>query len=306
MKKNTGKSTIEERASYRFSIVFLLVATVPILVVIGLLATYAFSWDKILNNISVVILCVVIISLMFLIRKINADILRLMAKTKMATDKDLEEGDLNGLTSSLDKITGKLKGDMFDFYKMEAKIGNLNYEIGRLLEKTKALVITDNLTGLYNLKYYEEYLTEELRRAAMYEHPCSLIGFDVDNLDIYLKQFGENIKNKILKKIATILKENVREIDKVARCKDTAFCIILPEVNKKDAYTFAEKIRKAIASKSIPDTKSIIKDTKITVSGGVVANPIDGDTVKELNDKLYRAIGQAKKDGRNKVTIFLS
>ena len=243
---------------------------------------------------------------MFLIRKRNADILRLMTKAKMAIDDDLEEGDLNELTSSLDKITGKLKRNMFDFYRMETKIGGLNYEINRLLEKTKALVITDNLTGLYNLKYYEEYLIEELRRAAMYERPCSIVGFSVDNLDIYLKQFGENIKNKILKKIAAILKENIRKIDKVARCKDGVFCVILPEVNKKDAYAFAEKTRKAITSESIPDAKSIIKDTKVTLSGGVVANPIDGDTVKELNDKLYRAIEQAKKEGRNKITVFQS
>jgi diguanylate cyclase (GGDEF)-like protein len=241
---------------------------------------------------------------MFFIRKVNADILRLMAKTKLATGNDLEAGELSELTSSLSKITGKLKGDIFDFYKVEAKVSSLNYEINRLLEKSNALVITDKLTGLYNLKYYEEYLTEELRRAAMHERPCSIIGLDIDNMDIYLKQFGENVKNEILKKIAYILKENVREIDKVVRYKDTMFCIILPEINKKDAYALAEKIRKAVAIESIPDTKSIIKGTKITVSGGVVANPIDGDTVKELSNKLYRAIGQVKKGKGNKVIMF--
>jgi len=294
----------KEKAGYRFPIIFLLVSVVPVLIVICLLAMNASSWDKILNNISIVLLFVVIVSLMFLIRKLNVDILKLMAKTKMAINTDLEEIDLSELTSSLDKVTGKLKGDMFDFHRMGAKISGLNYEINRLLEKANSLTITDKLTGLYNLKYYKEYLAEELRRAAMYERPCSIVGFDVDNLDVYLKKFGGNIKNKVLKKIAGILRENARDIDKVARCKDTTFCVILPEINKKEAYTLAEKIRKAVAGESIPDAKNLIKDTKITVSAGVVANPVDGNVVKELDNKLYRAIEQAKKGKGNKVIMF--
>jgi len=138
----------------------------------------------------------------------------------------------------------------------------------------------------------------------MYERPCSIIGFDVDNLDVYLKKLGGNIKNKVLKKIAGILRESARDIDKVARCKDTTFCIILPEINKREAYAFAEKLRKTVANESMLDAKSVIKDTKITVSAGIVANPIDGDIAEELNNKLYRAIEQAKKGGGNKATMF--
>lgn len=268
------------------------------------LGTYALSWDQVVFYVSIAILLGVIAFLMFLIKKINANIVKMMAKAKMADDPELREIGIDELGVSLDKITKKLKGDMSDLYQTEAKISGLSHEINRLLEKTNSLTITDKLTGLYNLKYYEESLNEELRRAAMYERPCSIIGFDVDNLDVYLKKFGGNIKNKILKKIAGILRENVRDIDKVARCKDSIFCVILPEINKKEAYIFAEKIRKAVASESIPDAKSVIKDTKITVSAGIVANPIDGDIGEKLNNKLYRAIEQAKNGRGNKVIMF--
>ena len=268
------------------------------------LGTYALSWDKVVLYVSIAILLVVIAFLMFLIKKINTNVVKMMAKAKIADDPELKEVGIDELSVSLNKITKKLKGDMSDLYQTEAKISGLSHEINRLLEKANALTITDKLTGLYNLKHYEESLNEELKRAAMYERPCSIIGFDVDNLDVYLKKLGGNIKNKVLKKIAVILRENVRDIDKVARCKDTIFCVILPEINKKEAYALAEKIRKAVAIESIPDAKSVIKDTKITVSAGIVANPIDGDIAEELNSKLYRTIEQVKKGKGNKAVMF--
>ena len=268
------------------------------------LGTYALSWDQVVLYVSIAILLIVIAFLMLLIKKINTNVVKMMARAKIADDPELEEIGIDELSVSLNKITKKLKGDMSDLYQTEAKISGLSHEINRLLEKTNSLTITDKLTGLYNLKYYEEYLNEELRRAAMYERPCSIIGFGIDNLDIYLKKFGGNIKSKVLKKIADILRENARDIDKIARCKDTIFCIILPEINKKEAYVLAEKIRKAVAIESIPDAKNIVENSKITVSGGVVANPIDGDVIEELNDKLYRAIARAEKENGNRVTMF--
>ncbi|MBU0477329.1 diguanylate cyclase [bacterium] len=288
--------------------IFINIALVIImLILIGacvFLGAYALPWDQVVLYVSIAILLVVIALLMFLIKKINTNVVKMMAKAKMADDPELKEIGIDELGVSLDKITKKLRGDMSDLYQTEAKISGLSYEINRLLEKTNSLTITDKLTGLYNLKYYEEYLNEELKRAAMYERPCSIIGFDVDNLDVYLKKLGGNIKNKVLKKIAGILRENARDIDKIARCKDTIFCIIFPEINKKEAYALAEKIRKAVANESIPDAKSIIKDTKITVSAGIVANPVDGDIAEELNNKLYRTIKQSKEEGGNRVTMF--
>ena len=301
MKKSEDMSITKAHARHPVLLIIIMLILVGACIFLG---TYALSWDQVVLYVSIAILLAVIAFLMFLIKKINTNVVNMMAKAKIAADPELKEIGIDELGVSLDKITKKLKGDMSDLYQTEAKISSLSHEINRLLEKTNSLTITDKLTGLYNLKYYEEYLNEELRRAAMYERPCSIIGFDVDNLDVYLKKLGGNIKNKILKKIAGILRENVRDIDKVARCEDTIFCIILPEVNKKEAYIFAEKVRKAVAIESIPDAKSMIKDTKITVSAGVVSNPIDGDVVEELDNKLHRAIEQSKEDGKNRVTMF--
>ena len=305
MKKNEDMSIIKAHARRNIFINIALIITTLILIGASVfLGTYALSWDQVVLYVSIAILLGVIAFLMFLIKKINTNVVKMMAKAKIADDPELEEVGIDKLGISLDKITKKLKGDMSDLYQTEAKISGLSHEINRLLEKANSLTITDKLTGLYNLKYYEEYLNEELRRAAMYERPCSIIGFDVDNLDVYLKKLGGNIKNKVLKKIAGILRESARDIDKVARCKDTTFCMILPEINKKEAYAFAEKVRKTVANESMPDAKSVIKDTKITVSAGIVANPVDGDIAEELNNKLYRAIEQAKKGGGNKATMF--
>ena len=305
MKKNEDMSIIKAHARRNIFINIALIITTLILIgTCVFLGTYALPWDQVVLYVSIAILLGVVAFLMFLIKKINTNVVKMMAKAQIADDPELEEVGINKLGISLDKITKKLKGDMSDLYQTEAKISGLSHEINRLLEKANSLTITDKLTGLYNLKYYEEYLNEELKRAAMYERPCSIIGFDVDNLDVYLKKLGGNIKNKVLKKIAGILRESARDIDKVARCKDTTFCIILPEINKREAYAFAEKLRKTVANESMLDAKSVIKDTKITVSAGIVANPIDGDIAEELNNKLYRAIEQAKKGKGNKAIMF--
>ncbi len=223
------------------------------------------------------------------------------------SDKIAEKLKKNFQENSLDqdKLVEKIKKgmeisekqNMPDFSEIDTKIEKLHYEINRMFEKANAMAITDKQTGLFNDEYYREYLNEELKRAAMYEYPCSIVRFDVDNLDVYSKTFGEDVKNEILRKVASVLKENVRNIDKIARWKDASFSIVLPKTNKKVAASFAERTQKAIASEPMTDEKNMIKDTKVTVIAGAVSSPIDGSGEKELSEKLSQVIEQARKKG---------
>jgi len=170
-----------------------------------------------------------------------------------------------------------------------------------LMNKIEKLEIKDALTGLYNLTFIKGRLQEEIRRAITYRRPCAYINFDVDNFNKYVQSFGSLQAEATLKKIATLMRDSVGEIDRVARSGDDEFAILLPEKNKRQAYEVAEDIRKKIEY-SYSEEQDVNK--KITVSAGVSENPLDGVEAEELLRVAKDLLGTAKKLGKNRVTAF--
>ena len=100
----------------------------------------------------------------------------------------------------------------------------------------------------------------------------------------------------MLKRLGWILLESVTEIDRVGRLGGNAFAVLLPERNKRQAMELAEAIRKRVefAFSGEADTTK-----RVTLSGGVSENPIDGVTAEELMGKAREAIGDARLRGKN-------
>lgn len=169
-----------------------------------------------------------------------------------------------------------------------------------LLKRTKELAIQDELTGLYNEGYMRERLSEEIKRAIMYQRPCAFVMFNIDDFKKYQKDNTELAGEGVLKKVAEILKDNVEEIDKVARTADDNFAIIFPEKNKGEAKEVAEKIRKKIDETHFPGEKTQPAG-RLTISGGVSANPVDGITTEDLINRAIVSLIKAKKEGKNRI-----
>jgi diguanylate cyclase (GGDEF)-like protein len=166
-----------------------------------------------------------------------------------------------------------------------------------LVRQAEKLAIRDNLTGLYNKQFIRSRLEEEIKRAIIYQRPCSFIIFNIDNFKQYHSLHGEIETENVLRKTALILTESADEIDKVARFGDDEFAMLLPEKNKKLATERAEEIRKKLEftfSEEIP-TK------RLTVSGGVSENPIDGVTAEELISHALKSVKVAKTKGKNRI-----
>lgn len=170
-----------------------------------------------------------------------------------------------------------------------------------LLRQVEKLEVKDALTGLYNEAYIHNRLQEEIKRAIMCRRPCGFIVFDVDNLKTFYQNFGSLQTEATLKKVASLIRESVSEIDRVGRTGDDEFSLILPEKNKRQAQRIAEEIRKKIefAYSEEPDAKR-----KITVSGGVSENPLDGIDADSLNKAAKELLSHAKKQGKNTVVGF--
>jgi diguanylate cyclase (GGDEF)-like protein len=167
-----------------------------------------------------------------------------------------------------------------------------------LLKKAEEMSIKDDLTGLYNLNFIKECLEDEIKRAIMFQRPCSFVVFNIDNFDKYRNENGEMPTERVLKKVARTIRENATQIGKSARLGGDEFAVLLPEKNKKEATLIAERIRRKAEELLLNDTA---EGRGLTVSGGVSENPLDGATVGELMDKAKDALSTAKSQGKNRI-----
>ena len=170
-----------------------------------------------------------------------------------------------------------------------------------LTRNVRRLEVKDSLTGLYNEAFMRNRLNEEIKRAIAYRRPCSFIVVDIDNFKKYNQSFGSLQAESAIKRIASLIRESVTEIDRVGRIGDDEFAVILPEKNKREAQEVAENIRGKV---EFSYSEYVDPIRKITVSAGVSENPLDGITSEELIDKAKELLEIAKNGGRNRVIIF--
>lgn len=164
------------------------------------------------------------------------------------------------------------------------------------------LAITDGLTQVFNHRYFQERLTQEVKRAKRYRHPLSLIMLDIDHFKNYNDFYGHQKGDIILKAVADLVKETIRETDIVARYGGEEFAIILPETGKKEVLAVARKIRVSIEREAFYG-EEILPAGKFTVSCGLATFPDDVQTKHDLIDRADRALYLAKQTGRNKVCV---
>jgi len=182
-----------------------------------------------------------------------------------------------------------------------AKQISIAVESDFLVHRIEKLEIKDTLTGLYNESFIRNRLHEEIKRAITYQRPCAFVLIDVDNFKKFDENFGSVQAELALKRIATLIRDSVTEIDRVGRFGDDQFAIILPEKNKRRAQDVAEDIRRKIEF-SFSEEKDTNK--RITISGGISENPLDGIQAEELVIKAEEMLRLAKKQGKNCIIGF--
>jgi len=192
------------------------------------------------------------------------------------------------------------KDDDIELIKLFAKQIAIAVENELLTNKAKELAIKDELTGLYNEKFIVNRLEEEIRRAVLYQRPCSLLLFNIDDLNLYRDINGELASEETIKKIGKVIESNITEVDRVGRLSGDTFAVILPEKNKKQANTIAEALRQRVEAFGIAGGSGYPRNF-VTVSGGVSENPIDGVTAEELSKKAQASLDEAKSRGKNLV-----
>ncbi|MFZ6016656.1 MAG: CBS domain-containing protein [Nitrospirota bacterium] len=170
----------------------------------------------------------------------------------------------------------------------------------------KRLVITDDLTGLFNQRYFYIQLAREVERAKRHNRPLSMFLVDIDLFKDFNDTYGHWEGDYVLKRIGEILLRNIREIDMAFRYGGEEFVIVLPETGRKDAIIVAERIRNAVAQTVFyPFTLDGQPDiVSTTVSIGVTEFHPDDD-VKSFLKRVDIALYHAKRSGRNMVVHLM-
>lgn len=171
-------------------------------------------------------------------------------------------------------------------------VGNIMDLEKSLREKLRYLSNHDELTGVYNFRYFQEQMEHEQKRSNRYQHPLSLVVFDIDNFKEYNDTYGHDAGNVVLSSLASLLKEHIRQGDILARFGGEEFALLMPETDKIGAVAATERIRQAIESHDFPHRK-------ITISAGVALYPEEAQDTQELFQCADQYLYQAKACGRN-------
>ena len=161
--------------------------------------------------------------------------------------------------------------------------------------------VTDPLTGLYNRKFINERIFEEMVRSRRYNRDCSLIMLDIDHFKRVNDTFGHGVGDRVIERVADLLREIARASDVVARYGGEEFLMLLTETDAEGARSFAERVRKSIEESTIVSGK---KEIKVTISSGVACyRDTFQNKLAAFVAETDRALYRAKKAGRNRVCV---
>jgi diguanylate cyclase (GGDEF)-like protein len=177
--------------------------------------------------------------------------------------------------------------------------------------RTRALLeqqaITDGLTGLYNHRYLQQRLAQEVAKFERYGRPLSVIMIDIDDFKAFNDTYGHLQGDKLLNELAGVMEGVVRrEVDLVARYGGEEFAVLLPDTAARDtngdaAISVAERLREAVAA-HVFEGEDGQRDARVTVSCGV-AQLRKGQTAPDLLCCADKALYRAKDAGKDSVLV---
>lgn len=165
----------------------------------------------------------------------------------------------------------------------------LGYKIGKFIKNMHLLVYRDSLTELPNRGYFYFRMNNEIYKMGNKKNYLSLAMIDIDHYKLINDTYGHLEGDKVIKNIAYLLKQNIRENDAAIRWGGDEFTLILPNTNKEDAYKIADRIRSVIEMQEYSINNILYK---VTVSIGVytIKEKFNIDEVLCIADKaLYKA-----------------
>lgn len=187
--------------------------------------------------------------------------------------------------------------------RARTQIRRLRYavELRESVHNTLALAVTDELTGLYNRRYFDRHLALMLDKAREQDRDMAVMLIDMDFFKSVNDMHGHDTGDAVLKEFSQRLRRNIRGVDLACRFGGEEFVVLMPDTDYRQAHGVAERVRSAVAERDFEAGNAL--PLPITVSVGVALNEREDDTPEMILKRADIALYRAKREGRNRVVF---
>jgi diguanylate cyclase (GGDEF)-like protein len=182
---------------------------------------------------------------------------------------------------------------------LQDELKKKNQQLEQVLLQMETLAMTDQLTGLFNRRYFLSVFEKEFSRTMRYNHPTSCLMLDIDHFKGINDEYGHHAGDEVLKEISRVMIDCLRKSDTLARWGGEEFIILLPETTKENALQVASRILNAVSTQQFSSLPG-----QVTVSIGLAGIPDPNvNTSEKLITASDSALYEAKNKGRNRIEI---
>jgi diguanylate cyclase (GGDEF)-like protein len=189
------------------------------------------------------------------------------------------------------------------FVQVNRKLTNPKIIELKLFEKTEDSVLRDELTGLYNYRYFSQHLPREIARSRKDGTPLSLVMIDIDNFKEYNDRNGHDAGNVALAAVGRLLTEAMPEYESPIRYGGEEFVLVLPSTPKTSALEVATRVRESVERHRFP-CNGMSGCRPLTVSIGIATCPGDAEEARALTRCADHAMYVSKTGGKNRVWLY--
>jgi diguanylate cyclase (GGDEF)-like protein len=186
--------------------------------------------------------------------------------------------------------------ELFHYLAEQAAVSIENVGLHETVERQ---AVTDELTGLFNRRRFQEAMATEVERSKRFGQPVGLVLLDLDDFKAVNDTYGHQQGDLVLREVARVLRETSREIDEPARYGGEELAVVLPGTDLEGAYNLAERVRAGIEELALPllDGDGVLR---VTASFGVATLPGSAEGMRDLVAAADEALYRAKRAGKNR------
>jgi len=182
----------------------------------------------------------------------------------------------------------------------QAELARANARLEAANRRLEELATTDDLTGLWNRRYFLDMLGRECRRTARTGADLALAMIDIDRFKRINDAHGHPFGDRVLREVAAIMQHECRAVDLVVRYGGEEFMILMPDTSAEEAFSAAERIRRRIAETPVSDGLRTVTDT-VSVGVSSLGGGVDPTSLlRHVDEALYAA----KEAGRNRAMVW--